>query len=146
MPVHDMGLSAVQPELHQNLIDHILAVQQLIITVFCFLMSLFFLHKVPLKSRHFILAEHRRVRPFPDVPYHILPFLHFCRIIFGIIALSGILIQNIVQCLSSVFFPVHGKRIKVAVFIHRHASVVQQVRIINFIKPSPGKKKTDMLL
>ena len=27
MPVHDMGLSAVQPELHQNLIDHILAVQ-----------------------------------------------------------------------------------------------------------------------
>ena len=133
MSVHNMGMLAVQPELFQDFIDHILIIQQLVITVFCFLMRFLLFYKISFKGRHFVLAEHWRTRPFPNIPYHILAFLHLGRVIFGIITLSGILIQNIIQCLSAVFFPVDSKSIKIAVFIHGHASMVQQIGIIYFI-------------
>ena len=82
---------------------------------------------------------------FPDKPQDILTSLLLLRI-NGIISFSGIMLQNIVQRLSTVSFVKNPDFHKTAILIQRHASMIQQVSIIYFIEASFCIQKTDMTL
>ncbi len=54
--------------------------------------------------------------------------------------------QHIVQLSAAVCLSEYIDFQKIALLIHRHASMVEQIRIVGFVKPALGKQKTHMFL
>lgn len=67
-------------------------------------MRLFCLDKIPLKGRHLVFSEQRRIRMLPDAPHDILSLLFFL-FIQREKAFSYIAFQCIIQTFPTVAFP-----------------------------------------
>ena len=146
MAVNDMRLLRVQAKLLQNPVHHLFLVKERIIVIFGFLPCFLIFHKIALKGGHFILAEHRRIRAGPDIPDIILCPSHSRRVILGIVPLSGIIIQNVVQLPSPVLFAVNIHRLEISVLVQRHAAMIKQIGIMNLIQSPVGVKETHVPL
>ena len=108
-------------------------------------MGALILNEIAFEGGHFIFSENRGIGAGPDIPDNILPFFPFL-LILGVIALSGIVIQNIMQLLTAVFLPVNVHLQEISLFIHGHAAVVKKVGIVYLVQASLGKKETYMPL
>ena len=91
MSVYDMGILIMQAKLIQYTFYRLFLLKKPVIAVFLLLMGLLLRHEIPLKSGHLLLAEHRRARPRPDIPHHILTYGPL-PIVLGIISPSGIIL------------------------------------------------------
>ena len=80
-------------------------------------------YKIPLKGSHLILTKYRRLGSLPDVPEDILT-LNLLYRVSGIISLSGILLQDVIQCSSTVVSAVYFHIHEGAVVLHGHAAVI----------------------
>ena len=73
MPVDNVGVLFIQTKFPQDPVDHFLVVKQPVIGVLRLLVRLLVFQEIPLKRRHLIFAEHRRIGACPDIPDNVLP-------------------------------------------------------------------------
>ena len=103
VPVDNVGSLRVQSELFQNLVYHRFFFQKFVIRILFLQMRLFCLDKIPLKGRHLVFSEQRRIRMLPDAPHDILSLLFFL-FIQREKAFSYIAFQRIIQTFPTVAF------------------------------------------
>jgi hypothetical protein len=146
MPVDNMGSFDVQPKFIQNAVYNILPIQHGIIAVFRLLMGLLILHKITLKGGHLVPAVNRGIRTGPGIPDVILSPAHSCRIILGIISLSGIIVQHIIERSALVGLAVYVHGLEIPFLIQRDTAMVKKVGIMDFVESAVGIKEAYMLL